>query len=279
MTSVYDYLAGARDALVRAGLAPADAAFDAEVLARHALGWDRARLVVDGRSAAPPGFGDRFHDLIARRSRREPVAFIVGHREFWGLDFEVSPDVLIPRPETEMIVEAACARRPERSDVRRIIDVGTGSGCLAVTLAREFPAARVVATDISPAALAVAQRNAARYARDRVTFVRTDLLDAVAGPVDLIVSNPPYVPSGAALSHDVVRFEPATALYGGVDGLALLRRLIASARTRVADGGLFIVEFGYGQDDAVGDLAAAAGWRDVQFEHDLQSIPRIAVLS
>jgi release factor glutamine methyltransferase len=279
MTSVYDYLTGARDTLQQAGLAPGDAALDAEVLARHALGWDRARLVADGRSAAPPGFVERFHDFVARRSRREPVAFIVGRREFWGLDFEVSPAVLIPRPETELIVEAACARRPQRDAVTRIVDVGTGSGCLAIALAREFPAARVVAIDISDAALAVAQRNAARLAKDRIAFVRADLLDGIAGPVDLIVSNPPYVPSGAALSPDIVRFEPATALYAGEDGLALLKRLIASARTRIADGGLFIVEFGYGQDAAVADLAREAGWRDVDIEHDLQSIPRVALLS
>jgi release factor glutamine methyltransferase len=278
MTSVYDYLTGGRDTLQRAGLAPADAALDAEVLARHALGWDRARLIADGRSAAPAGFVDRFHDLIARRSRREPVAFIVGQREFWGLDFEVTPAVLIPRPETELIIEAACARRPNR-DAKRIVDVGTGSGCLAVALAREFPAARVVATDISPAALEVAQRNATRHAKDRITFVRGDLLDAIAGPIDLIVSNPPYVPSGAALSPDIVRFEPATALYAGEDGMTLLERLIVSARTQIADGGLFIVEFGYGQDAAVAALALDAGWRDIRFEQDLQSIPRIAVLS
>jgi release factor glutamine methyltransferase len=279
MTSVYDHLTGARDTLQRAGLAPADAALDAEVLARHALGWDRARLIADGRAAAPPGFVERFRDLIARRSRREPVAFIVGQREFWGLDFEVSPAVLIPRPETELIIEAACAGRQARQDITRIVDVGTGSGCLAVALAREFPAARVFATDISPEALEVAQRNAARHAKGRITFVRADLLDAIAGPVDLIVSNPPYVPSGAALSPDIVRFEPPTALYAGEDGLTLLQRLIVSARTRIAEGGLFIVEFGYGQDAAVATLARDAGWRDVRFEEDLQSIPRIAVLS
>jgi release factor glutamine methyltransferase len=137
----------------------------------------------------------------------------------------------------------------------------------------------VFATDISPEALEVAQRNAARHAKGRITFVRADLLDAIAGPVDLIVSNPPYVPSGAALSPDIVRFEPPTALYAGEDGLTLLQRLIVSARTRIAEGGLFIVEFGYGQDGAVAALARDAGWRDVRFEEDLQSIPRIAVLS
>ena len=197
----------------------------------------------------PVDAGAHFETLVERRASREPVAFITGRREFWGLDFEVSPDVLIPRPETELIVEAVCDRR-RRDDVRTIVDVGTGSGCLAVVLAREFPSATVVATDISDAALAVANRNARRHqVDDRVTFVRGDLLDAVQGPVDVIVSNPPYVSSAVELSPEIVNFEPPVALYSGLDGLTLVRRLIAEARSRLAPGGLFAVEFGLGQDD------------------------------
>jgi len=280
MTSVHQRIAEARQTLVRAGLAPADAARDADVLARHALGWERAHLVARGREPAPDGFDERFAALIQRRADREPVAFITGNREFWGLDFEICRDVLIPRPETELIVEAACEMRRERIDIHRIVDVGTGSGCLAVALAIEFPAARVLATDISGAALAIAARNAKRHDVDRrLTFVRADLLDAVAGPVDLIVSNPPYVPSAVALSPEIVRFEPSVALYSGEDGLSSLERLIASARSRLASGGLFVVEFGFGQDGRVHTLAKAGGWRDVTIKEDLQGIPRIAVMS
>ena len=262
----------------RAGLTPASAAIDAEVLARHVLGWDRARLVASGREPMPGGFDERFSACIERRAQREPVAFITGHREFWGLDFEVSRDVLIPRPETEMIVDAACEESPDRAQVRRIVDVGTGSGCLAVALAMEFPAARVLAVDISAAALTVASNNARRHRQDRVTFARADMLTAISGPVDLIVSNPPYVPSAVGLSPDITRFEPSIALYSDDDGLALLARLIGSARTRLADGGRFIVEFGLGQDARVQELADNAGWRAVAIKEDLQGIPRVAVM-
>jgi release factor glutamine methyltransferase len=279
MASVHQRINEARQRLQAAGLRPADAKLDAEVLARHALGWDRAQLVTDGRDPAPNGFDERFAAYIARRARREPVAFITGHREFWGLDLEVTHDVLIPRPETELIVEAACTRRPDRSGVRRIVDVGTGSGCLAVALAHEFPSARVTATDISDAALAVAARNVRRHVGDRVSLVRGNLLDAIGGHVDLIVSNPPYVPAAVQLSPEIIRFEPAVALYSGDDGLTLLAQLIGSARSHLAAGGLFVVEFGLGQDAQIEALAADAGWRDVTIKEDLQGIPRVAVMS
>jgi release factor glutamine methyltransferase len=280
MTSVYDRIAEARRTLVGAGLNAPDAAIDAEVLARHALGWDRARLLAYGRDRAPQGFAEQFTPLIERRARHEPVAFITGHREFWGLDFEVSHDVLIPRPETELIIEGVCERRGGDARVRRIVDVGTGSGCLAIVLAREFPDARVIATDISAAALAIAAKNAARHsAAGSIMFVETDLLDAISGPIDVIVSNPPYVPSNVQLSPDIVNFEPAVALYSGIEGLSALECLIASARACVADDGLLVVEFGFGQDDRVEALAAQAGWRDVSLKEDLQGIPRVAVMS
>jgi release factor glutamine methyltransferase len=279
MTSVYELVAEARQRLIRAGLTPAGAALDAEVLARHALGWDRARLLAHGREGAPDGFQDRFRALVERRARREPVAFITGIREFWGLDFEVSSDVLIPRPETELIIEAVLDERPDRASVRRIVDVGTGSGCLAVALAREFPHARVVAIDVSAAALAVAARNTGRHAvNHRVSLVQADLLESIAGPVDVIVSNPPYVPVSVSLSADIVRFEPAIALYAGELGLTALERLIASARSRLAADGLFVVEFGFGQAEQVAGFAAGAGWRGVSTKDDLQAIPRVAVM-
>jgi release factor glutamine methyltransferase len=280
MTSVFERISAARQTLIEAGSRPDDAALDAEVLARHALGWDRGRLLVDGRAEEPPQFESQFAALVARRARREPVALITGHREFWGLDFEVTGDVLIPRPESELIVEAVCSRRPDASAVQRILDVGTGTGCLAVALARERPHAHVVATDISEAALGVARRNAARHdVAERVRFVRTSLLDGIAGPLDVIVSNPPYVASGVQLSPDIVRFEPPVALYSGADGLSALARLIATASDRLAPGGLFVVEFGLGQDDDVARLASDAGWRNVTMEADLQGIQRIAIMS
>jgi release factor glutamine methyltransferase len=266
--------------LTRAGLSTDAATVDAEVLARHALGWDRARLLADGRGAAPSGFDDRFAALVSRRARREPVAFITGSKEFWGLDFEVSPDVLIPRPETEFIVEAVCERRAERDRAWRFIDVGTGSGCLAVALATEFPRARIAAIDISDAALHVASRNAERHqVRDRIRFVQADLLDAHRGRADAIVANPPYVPAGVELSPDITRYEPAVALYSGVEGLTALDRLIRAARGHLVDGGLFVVEFGFGQDEEVETLARRAGWSGIEFIADLQAIPRVAVLT
>ena len=228
----------------------------------------------------PADVGQRFSAFIERRAAREPVAFITGHREFWGLDFDVSPDVLIPRPETELIVEAVCEERERREDVRTIVDVGTGSGCLAIVLAREFPGARVLAVDISAAALVVAANNAARHQVDRrVTFVCGDLLDPVQGPVDVIVSNPPYVPSGVELSLDIVRFEPAVALYSGRDGLTLVEKLVTSVRSRLADDGLFVMEFGFGQDEQVQAFALEAGWRKVSIKEDIQGIPRVAVMT
>ena len=276
--TIYERIAAARETLTRAGLDTTAAAIDAEVLARHALGWDRARLLADGRGPAPDDFPSRFDTLVGRRALREPVALITGNKEFWGLDFELSNDVLIPRPETELIVEAVCEKR-RASGVQNILDVGTGSGCLAVALATEFPSASVVATDLSDAALAIARRNVARHGvADRVRLVRGDLLDAVGSGFDVIVSNPPYVPSGVELSPDIVRYEPAVALYGGEDGLALLERLIAAARNHLADGGLFVVEFGFGQDERVAELAAAAGWSGIEFKADLQDIPRVALL-
>jgi release factor glutamine methyltransferase len=159
------------------------------------------------------------------------------------------------------------------------VDVGTGSGCLAIALAREFEGARVLAIDISQAALDVAAKNAARHHVDRrVTFIRGDLLEPVQGPVDVVVANPPYVPSGVELSPDIVRYEPAVALYSGRDGLTLVKRLVTSVRSRLSPDGLFVMEFGFGQDDQVLALASEVGWSGVSVKEDLQGIPRVAVM-
>lgn len=278
---LHERLAEARTVLMQAGIAADEAALDVEVLARHVLDCDRATLLTRARDPLPSAFNRLFRALVARRRSREPVAYIVGHREFWGLEFDVTPSVLIPRPETELIVEEALASLPRRDAVRHIIDVGTGSGCLAVALAVEFPAARITATDTSPDALAVAHRNAERHnTLGRVTIVGADLLEGVPAAADLIVSNPPYVSArdAATLPPEVGRYEPSSALYAGEDGLDVIRRLFASAPQHLAPGGPLIVEFGFGQDAAVREIAQRTGWTVVRMRSDLQGIARVAVL-
>ena len=281
MGSPFDAIAIARRSLAAAGIPAGQAAIDAEVLARHVLGWDRAGLAAYGRDAAPAGFEARFQELVVRRAMREPVAMIIGRREFWGLDFDVSHAVLIPRPETEMIVEEALAFA-RMSPCRLAIDVGTGSGCIAIALAHELPGIRVIATDISRAAIEVAQRNAVNHKlANRIEFRQGDLLDSIYGTADLILSNPPYVAEAdtADLQPDVVAFEPHTSLFGGTDGLDVVRRLLKESAAHLASNGCLIVEFGCGQVAAVRQLAADAGWTVVRIREDLQGIPRTAVLS
>ncbi len=267
--------------LAEAGIDARGAAFDAEVLARHALDWDRATYLARWRKPAPAGFEDRFEPLVARRRRREPVARITGRREFWGLDFEVTPAVLVPRPESELLVETALARLGDRAARWEIADVGTGSGCLALALARELPHARVAATDVCPDALAVARRNAARHGvADRVAFRRADLLDGLPGPYDLIVSNPPYIPNAVidTLAPEVSRHDPAAALRGGRDGLDTVRRLVAAAADRLRPGGWLIMEVGAGQSGDAAGIARRAGLRVADVRPDLQGIPRAMVV-
>jgi release factor glutamine methyltransferase len=281
MASVVERLAEGRARLEAAGLSPADAAFDAEVLARHALGWDRAALIARGREPEPPGFAAAFETLLQRRGRREPVAQIVGCREFWGLEFEVTRDVLTPRPETELIIEEALAAARDIA-VRRAVDVGTGSGCLAVTIAHEMPAARVVALDISHAALLVARRNALRHrVSDRIHFVQSDLLAGLAVEADLIVCNPPYMAGAerSMLQPEVSEYEPLRALSGGATGLEVMARLLHTASASLAPSGRLVVEFGFGQSEGVAALAARTGWSVVRVRQDLQGIPRTIVLT
>ncbi len=280
MPSLHERLIAARKSLVQAGIPDEEAVLDAEVLARHVLECDRATLLTRSRDPIPSAFDRLYQPLIARRAAREPIAYIVGHREFWGLEFDVTPDVLIPRPETELIIEEAVSIA-SRTLTRRIVDVGTGSGCLAVALAIEFPSARIVATDISPAALDVAGRNAKRHnIAGRISFVQSDLLSDVDATAQLIVSNPPYVPSRSCddLQPEVGRYEPASALYAGDDGLGVIRRLFAAAPRCLAEDGWLVVEFGFGQDAAVRAAAAEAGWQVARIRADLQGIPRVAVL-
>lgn len=284
-------IAAARRTLERAGISPIEAAVDADLLARAVLGWDRARLLVSLSDPAPPDFGAAYATLVGRRQRREPAAYIVGRREFWTRDFEVAPGVLVPRPETELIIEESLARLAGRmaagvpeAGARQpllIADVGTGSGCLAVTLALELPRARVVATDTSRAALDVATRNAARHdVSGRLDFVETDLLAGVDARFDLIVSNPPYVPASdmPRLPPEVRDHEPAEALLGGADGLDVIRALLLQAESRLQERGLLIFEFGLGQDAGVSQaIASRPAFRIETLRRDLQGIPRTAV--
>ena len=281
-TTLEARVSAARHRLVAAGIDKRDVSLDAEVLARCALGWNRARYLSHTRDQVPPAFDQRFEPLVERRCRREPVAHITGSREFWGLDIAVTPDVLIPRPESELLVETAVALLADRSTPWDLADVGTGSGCLAVALARELRGARVTATDISPAALAVAQRNATRHGvANRISFHDTRGLDGLPGPYDLIVSNPPYVPEPemARLAPEVARYEPASALCGGPDGLDPARELVPAAVSRLRPGAWLVMEIGAGQDAAVTEVVTRQPELTlVEIRTDLQRIPRAAVI-
>ena len=286
-----DRVARARDCFARAGIARPEAAADAEVLARYALGWDRATWLARCRGPAPPGFETHYAPLAARRKQREPVSFITARREFWGLAFAVGPAVLTPRPETELIIETAVELLGERRDAPvEIADVGTGSGCLAVTLAREFPRAAVTAVDVSPEALVLARRNAAAHGvAGRISWVEAPLADWLAGPaphggagIDLLVANLPYVPTGelASLAPEVRLHEPRTALDGGPDGLGPLRELLHAVPRRLNPDARVVVEIGMGQADALRALVATAGGMELlDIRPDLQGIPRTAVIA
>ena len=280
MMTIFELVQGARTRFVNAGISSTLATLDAEVLARQVLGWDRARFLADRNEKATSMFLLKYEPLVARRERREPVSYILGTREFWGLDFEVGRDVLIPRPETEMIVEETLTLVGKDSSPR-IVDVGTGSGCIGIALATEIPGARVTAIDVSPDALAVARRNAATHGvMDRVTFVETSFLDGIEPGVDVIVSNPPYVPSVSKLgvTPEVRDYEPSVAVFSSADGLEGLRSVLNGAAAKLAPGGWLVMEFGCGQDDCVTALVqAVAGLELVRIRHDLQDIPRTVI--
>lgn len=243
------------------------------------LGWDRTALITRADDPLPGTFHDAYDGLIARRSLHEPVAYIVGQREFYGRPFTVTPAVLIPRPETELMVDTVLRLLPADTFVR-LVDVGTGSGAVALTLAAERPQWHIEATDISSDALRVALRNAeALGVRGQVTFLEGDLLAPTMGVFDAIVSNPPYVPlRDAAGVHPTVRdHEPHVALFGGDDGRALPQRLMIEALPRLTPGGLFVMEFGDGQEADTVANATAAGLQVIEVLDDLQGIARTMV--
>lgn len=252
-------------------------AIEARLFLGDILGLGGAQIVARPERALNAGQSARFADLLARRVAGEPVAYLLGTREFYGRAFRVSPAVLIPRPETELIVDLVLARC-RRDAAPRILDLGTGSGILAVSLALELPAAQVSAVDISAAALAVARGNAQALGAS-VCFVESDWFAALdATEFDFIVGNPPYIAAqDPHLGQGDLRFEPASALASGPDGMADLRRIVASARDFLAVGGWLMLEHGYDQGALVRDLLAQAGFAAPESVSDLAGIPRVTL--
>jgi release factor glutamine methyltransferase len=263
-----------------------------ELLLLHVLGRDRTWLYAHPQEAIPEEDAQRFFSFIARRAAGEPTQHLTGKQEFWGLEFEVTPDVLIPRPETEHVIEVALDRLAVR-EIRagrkqtfsgeglEIADVGTGSGCIAIALAKELPGATIYATEISNAALAVARRNAALHSvSDRIHWAEANLLDEASefSPFfDLIVSNPPYIGrrEAATLMREVRDHEPEIALYGGEEGYELYADLIAQGAAHLKPGGILVLELGHDSLRAVEPLLDAPTWTNVGVTNDLAGIPRV----
>ena len=266
---------------VRAALAAATARtgerIDAELLLLHLIKQPRSWLIGHADEVLAPALAARYSELIDRRVAGEPVAYLTGRRGFWTLDLEVTPDTLIPRPETELLVEVALERLPQ--DVPcSVADLGTGSGAVALAIALERPLSRMVATDASVQALAVAQRNAARHAIGNVAFVQGDWLEPLMEQrFHLIVSNPPYIEADDPhLVNGDLRFEPVSALASGRDGLDDIRKIVSDARAHLHPGGWLLIEHGWNQGAAVRLLFAAAGYAGVFTEPDLEARERVS---
>jgi release factor glutamine methyltransferase len=285
---------------------------DAELLLMQIIGRNRAYLIAHSDKLLSPDEIARYEAFIERRTKGEPIQQITGEQEFYRMPFRVTPDVLIPRPETEFLVERVIHLMPlfhpksekffsfrtirtgsgakkRREDIGnlevagwppRVLDVGIGSGAIAVSIAHDWPEAEITAIDLSPAALEVARGNAERLGfADCIRFLQGDLLAPVAGErFEIIVSNPPYVPTAdrAQLSVEVCDYEPALALFAGEDGLEVYRRLIPAAFDALVPGGFLALEIGFGQSPAIADLLTRAGFEQIEFTPDLQGIPRVA---
>lgn len=248
------------------------------ILLCHATGLTRVQLITQAERPLDAAEAARLNDLVRRRLEGEPIAYIVGRREFFGLDFQVSAAVLIPRPDTELIVELALERLPPPGQASRLLDMGTGSGAIAVAIAHTRPDAAVTALDVSAAALAVAQANAEANGA-RVRFLQSDWFAALAPgeTFDLIVSNPPYIAAGDDhLAQGDLRFEPSGALTDFADGLSALRSIIGGAQPRLVQGGWLLLEHGYDQADAVRALLEQQGYTEVQSWRDLGGIERVS---
>jgi release factor glutamine methyltransferase len=252
---------------------------DAELLLAHAIASTRIKLVLESKRPLEPAELGRFRELVRRRRAREPVAYILGYREFYGRTFRVDARVLIPRPDTETLIDVALHRTRGISLSMRALDLCTGSGCVAITLARERPTSHVLGTDIRDGAIAVARENALRLGAYNTAFATGDLFSAVAPPsrFDLIVANPPYIPSGevATLAPEIRDHEPRGALDGGSEGLALLARVVAGAPSHLARSGVLAVEVGAGEAPAVAGLFARAGFTAIESARDCGRIERV----
>jgi len=247
---------------------------DAELLLARAIDVSRAYLMAHPEDTLDPGARARFQKSVDRRASGTPMAYITGVREFWSIELMVTPDTLVPRPETEVLVEHALALIPRRAAMR-VLDLGTGSGAIALALARERPMCHIVATDRSAAALAVARENARQLDVDNVEFVEGDWLKPLRGrSFDLVVSNPPYVASTAP-ALDALRHEPLIALAAGPDGLDAIRRIAADAGALLKAGGSLLVEHGADQERAVAELLSTCGWADMRCHRDLAGLPRV----
>jgi release factor glutamine methyltransferase len=256
----------------------------AALLLAHVLQLDRAQLLTGSNQQIKPDQYEAYLELVGRRARGEPLQYITGHREFYGLDFTVTPAVLIPRPETEFLVERVItlARQSTASGATLIVDLGTGSGCIAVALAVNLPGAHIIATDISSAALDVARANALRHGvHTRVEFIEGDLFVPLAGrglegSVDFLAFNPPYVPEGSpeTIQREVRDWEPPVALYGGSLGLDFYERVMDEGGTYLKPGGCLVCEIGYSQLEGVCRMIKPDVWELVEVTDDLQGIPR-----
>jgi release factor glutamine methyltransferase len=300
-TNAKDVRAALKDGIasLRAAKIPSDT-LAAELLLMHALGRDRTWLYTNPEHPLDAATAEKYFALIARRTAGEPTQYLTGKQEFWALEFEVTPAVLIPRPETEHAIEVALERLGARgikinmktgapNPALRVADVGTGSGCIAVALARELPHAEIIATDISARALEVAKRNATRHqVADRIKFVEANLLEGVSHestittheslPFDLIVSNPPYIShaDSASLPTEVRDHEPHSALFGGPSGVEIYSRLIQQAGAALRPGGILVLELGYDSADAVRKMFHMEHrWANISITNDLAGIPRV----
>ena len=252
---------------------------DAELLLMHLLGRDRAWLIAHSNDNIDPKHWEPYYDLLQRRRHGEPIQYITGETEFYGLPFRVTHDVLIPRPETEHLVEKVIGLVASVPSPR-IVDIGTGSGAIAVALARQLQNVAITAIDLSAPALTIARENAElNEVTHQIRFLQGDLLAPAAGEqFDIVVSNPPYVPEidRPTLSVEVRDYEPGLALFAGNDGLEIYRRLIPQAFACLVGGGFIALEIGYGQSAAIAELLDAAGFRNIEFTPYLQGIPRVA---
>ena len=273
--TVHDALTTATKWLTDAGIPNADV--DARVLLGRAMGIEPSRLILMEDDEVHPDVFRTFDGYLAAREKFQPVSQIIGGREFWGRWFSVTPDVLDPRPETESLIEVALQHGP----FQRILDLGTGSGILAVTLAAEWAEARTIAIDISAEAVAIATKNAAAHdVADRVNFIVSNWFDAVAGQFDLIVSNPPYIAAAemSGLSPDVRNWEPFLALTPGGDGLESYRTIASMLGQFLADDGMALFEIGYTQGAGVVEIFKAAGFANVSVSQDLGGKDRVVTV-